>query len=107
MAQKSVMRRVCDLEDGRDAHEVKLAIGDSVYNPDLCNECQEELLAALDPFLAQAAHSAAPVVRKRKVTPPRAVPKEVREWAKGEGIELPPKGRIRRDVEDKYLAAQA
>lgn len=110
MAQKSVMRRVCDMEDGNDAYPVKLAIGDSEYSPDLCNECQEKLLAALDPFLARAQHSSATQGgKKRKVTPPRAVPKDVREWAAKQNpvIVIPPKGRISRAIEDKFLAAQA
>jgi len=110
MSKETVMRRVCDLHNDREGFEVPLTVGVHAYALDLCYECQEALLAAVEPFTDAAPAPAAqptPARRTRKTAAPRTVPMLVREWCAANGVPVSPHGKIPRVVEDQYLAAQA
>lgn len=107
MTKKTVTRRVCDRHKDRDGFPVPISIGVRTASADLCYTCQEELLAAVHPFLEGAqppTQTANP--HRRRTNPPRTVPYLVREWGRENGIEVPERGRISRALEDQYLAAK-
>jgi hypothetical protein len=100
-------KRVCDRDKTNPGAPVEFSIGGERYFLDLCPEHQEELFAALSPYI-EAAQDVARVQppRRRRVRQPRAVPGLVREWAAEQGVEVPARGPISKQVEDWYLAAQ-
>lgn len=107
MTQKTVTRRVCDRHKDRDGFPVPITIGVHTGTTDLCYSCQEELLAAVHPFLEAARPTTGTAnPSRRRVNPPRTVPYLVREWGRANGIEVPERGRIPRFIEDQYLAAK-
>lgn len=103
MTQKTVTRRICDRDKTNPANEVHFAVGGTPYTVDLCEGCEDELLKALEPFLALAAVVRRPYKRADRV--PRVGAGAVRVWAVENGIEVGPRGRISRELEDRYLAA--
>jgi anti-sigma factor RsiW len=102
-----VTRRICDRDKTNPGAPVELSVGDQRWDLDLCPEHQEELFAALSPYI-EASGEAQRAARapRRRVRPPRTVPQLVREWAAVNGIEVAPVGPISKQVEDWYLAAQ-
>jgi hypothetical protein len=108
MARKVIEELVDDI-DGQEASEtVKFSYRGTDYEVDL----SEKNMAKMDKALARYVG----VARKVKTTRPvrtltraNAVgpdPRDIREWAKSEGIEVSARGRVPADVTRQYEAAQ-
>lgn len=102
MAQKVTIDHVDDL-DGKtitdtDNPVVAFGLDGKSYEIDLSEKNQQKLRKALEPYIAQARK-----VRQsgggRSVSPQSGPsPKEVREWARANGYEVPDRGRVPADV---------
>ena len=114
MAQKVTVEHVDDLDDKSPADETGVRFGlDGVdYEIDLSAANAQQLRDILDEYVAVARriggrrqHGASP---KISTTIPanghtRPDAKAVREWAAKHGVQLSPRGRIPKGIEERYL----
>lgn len=107
----------CDWhDDGTEADRtVPFRDGDTRYELDLCKECRAELRSGarrVKPRMTRV-HSTANSngngngngARRRKSRGPQA--REIREWARGKGLEVSDNGRIPTELADAYSKAMA
>lgn len=113
MAQKIVL--VDDIDGSEAEATLHFSVEGTNYEIDLSEKNLERFNDAVSVFIeaARVAHAA----QSSKVRAPRAVsrrrtgvrtdvdPKAVRAWAAANRIEVSPRGRVARDVIDKFLAA--
>ena len=115
MAKRTVHRLIDDL-DGAPADEtVRFGIDGAQYEIDLSAAHAADLRGALAAFAAAARRSrrlpAVPFVRgagRASAAEPgrdRDGNRAIREWAAANGIEVPRLGRLRRDIVERYRAA--
>lgn len=102
MATKTVVTLVDDL-NGSDADEtIAFAIDGTNYEIDLSADNAAAFRAALQPYVDAA--RAIPR-RGRRGTATTATPKQIRDWAEANGIDVPARGRIPATVLERYRDA--
>lgn len=105
MAQKITIHLLDDL-DGATANEtIQFGLDKVSYEIDLSKDHAQELRDALAPFIAAARTKSAAPARKPSTSGPDT--KSVRRWAQDNGLHINPRGRIKYDIVEKFLAAQA
>ena len=125
MAQKVLVTMVDDI-DGREGADVKtyrFSSGGSAYEVDLGEKNAKKFEAALAPYISKAraaGHTVTPArsngTGARKAGRVAHVPasrtrasrdrgRSIREWAKAQGTPCGDRGRIPREIEEKYDAA--
>jgi|SRR3954453_2415205 hypothetical protein len=108
MATKTVVVRVDDLTGNPADTTVTFAIDHTEYEIDLSENNAGELREAFSRYV-QAARKVSASGGRRGAQPKPAYsgsdPAAVRAWAKGQGIEVSPRGRIKADVVEQYRAA--
>ncbi|MDJ0459323.1 Lsr2 family protein [Arthrobacter sp. NQ7] len=105
MATRTVIELIDDLDGSEATETLRFGLDGTDYEIDLAGQNAAALRGVLTRY-AQAA-------RKEKVgraaavrqLPPAADTKAVRAWAGANGIEVNPRGRIREDVVQRYLAS--
>ncbi|WP_448614063.1 histone-like nucleoid-structuring protein Lsr2 [Modestobacter sp. URMC 112] len=117
MATKTITTtKLIDDLDGGDATEtVSFSIdGKTTYEIDLSEQNAKDLRAVFDKYVSAArkvgSMSKSGSTNKgrgavRHTTTDSIDPAAVRAWAKGQGIEVSPRGRIKRDVVEQFKAA--
>jgi nucleoid-associated protein Lsr2 len=114
MAQKVHIVLVDDLDGSDGTQTVSFGLDGTSYEIDLSDDNAAKLRDALAPYVAHG----------RKVTGSRggrrrsgaaggaakaaggaATPAEIREWARGQGMDVPERGRVSADVRAAYEAA--
>ena len=117
MATKTITTtKLIDDLDGGDATEtVSFSIdGKTTYEIDLSEQNAKDLRAVFDKYVSAArkvgSRSKAGSTSKgrtavRHTTTDSIDPAAVRAWAKGQGIEVSPRGRIKSDVVEQFKAA--
>lgn len=88
----------------------RFVIDDFKATADLCDECYEKEVAPLLNFLRSMTGPTVPKRPSGSATRSRKAKLDssaVRAWALENGIEVSPRGRIRRDVVERYRASQA
>jgi hypothetical protein len=107
MAQRTQVLLIDDLDGGEAADTVRFGLDGTEYEIDLSAAHSEELREALERYVAHArraggtAKSAARSRRGSAALDTAAV----REWAKGQGIEVKDRGRVPADIVERYKAA--
>ena len=106
MAQKVSIVLVDDL-DGTEATEtVSFGLDGTSYEIDLTDANAAALREALSGYIGHARKVAGGSRRGRRSTAASSSnTKEVREWAKAQGMEVSERGRISADVQQAYAAA--
>ncbi len=113
MAQKTFTRLVDDLdeteiEDGAGT-TVRFGLDGTAYELDLTNEHADELRESLGRYVeaARKTGSDRPARSTGRARPSKTdvSPVAVREWAKANGIEVSPRGRIPQKVVEQFRAA--
>src|ERR1700744_5681211 len=104
MAQRIQTLLIDDLDGGEAAGTVRFGLDGTEYEIDLSAAPSDELRQALEQYLAHA--------RRTGATPKAAPPSrrggaavdtaKVREWAKGQGIEVKDRGRVPAGVVEQY-----
>ena len=107
MAQKIQVLFVDDIDGGEAAGTVRFGLDGVGYEIDLSVAHSEELHKALAPYIAHArkAGGARRASRGRSGHGSTVDTRKVREWARGQGIEIKDRGRIPADVVEKYCQA--
>lgn len=105
MARKTIVTMVDDL-DGRPADEtVRFGIGGTEYEIDLSKRNATKLRRGLVPFIEHARREGRRTGRPRRTAASRKRSRDIRAWAREQGIELSERGRIPADVAARYDAA--
>ncbi|MGK3945197.1 Lsr2 family protein [Streptomyces sp. RP5T] len=108
MVQRTVTIYTDDLTgtEGEDIATHTFSLDGVSYEVDLNPDSYQKLLDALGPFVQVGRKAGGNSRRgggKKTATAPDAV--KVREWAQRQGIEVNSRGRVSRDVIEKYEAA--
>ncbi|MEV0220377.1 Lsr2 family protein [Streptomyces sp. NPDC050704] len=110
MVQRTVTIFTDDLSgsEGEDIATHTFSLDGVSYEVDLNPDSHQQLLDALAPFLKVGRKSGASSSRRRSGSKPAGGPDpiKVREWAKSQGIEINARGRVPRNVIEKYEAAR-
>ena len=107
MAQKIQTLFIDDIDGGAAEGTVRFALDGTEYEIDLSAAHSDELRKALERYLAHARRTggtARGAVRSRRGSAAVDTAK-VREWAKGQGIEVKDRGRVPADVVEQYKTA--
>ena len=106
MAQRIQTLLIDDLDGGEAAGTVRFGLDGAEYEIDLSAAHNDELRKALQKYLEHArrtggtARSAARTRRGSAVDTAK-----VREWARGQGLDIKERGRVPANVVEKYQAA--
>ena len=107
MAQRIQTLLIDDLDGGEAAGTVRFGLDGTEYEIDLSAAHSDELRKALEQYLAHARRTvgtARSAARSRRGSAAVDTAK-VREWAKGQGIEVKGRGRVPADVVERYKTA--
>jgi hypothetical protein len=107
MAQRIQTLLIDDIDGGEAAGTVRFGLDGTEYEIDLSAAHSDELRKALGQYLAharQAGGTARSAARSRRGSAAVDTAK-VREWAKGQGIEVKDRGRVPADVIERYKTA--
>lgn len=105
MAQKVNIILVDDL-DGSEADEtVTFGLDGTTYEIDLTDSNAAALRDALSGYVGHARKVTGGARRGRKSAGSSTNTKDVREWAKGQGLDVSERGRISADIQQAYDAA--
>src|SRR5215472_5552957 len=107
MAQKIQTLLIDDLDGGEAAGTVRFGLDGTEYEIDLSAEHSDELRKALERYLAHARRTGGTAKRAARGGRGGAAldTAKVREWAKGQGIEVKGRGRVPADVVERYKTA--
>ena len=108
MATKTVVVLVDDLTGDPADTTVTFGIDHTEYEIDLSESNADELREAFSRYVRAARKVSASGRRGTQPAKPSFFgfdPAAVRAWAKGQGIEVSPRGRIKADVVERYRAA--
>jgi hypothetical protein len=95
MAKKTLAKYFSDVsgdEIGDESPTISFALEGTSYEIDLSEAEKEELRDALAPYVGVARKSARGAARRKTTGGPS--PKDVREWARKNNIDVPARGRI-------------
>ena len=107
MAQRIQTLLIDDLDGGEAAGTVRFGLDGTEYEIDLSAAHSDELRQALERYIAHARRAGGMyrgAARSRRTSAAVDTAK-VREWAKGQGIEVKDRGRIPADVLEQYKTA--
>jgi hypothetical protein len=107
MAQTIQVLLIDDLDGGEAAGTVRFGLDGTEYEIDLSTAHSDELRKALEQYLAHArrAGGAARSAARGRRGGVAVDTAKVREWAKGQGIEVKGRGRVPAGVVEQYQAA--
>ena len=108
MAQRVTVVLESDISGVTADETVTFGVDGVSYEIDLTTEEAEELRSALGRFVSagrKIGRSGGVAARKRRPTEAGYAPNAVRAWANANGIEVSQRGRISKDVMDRYRAA--
>ncbi|HEX6359516.1 Lsr2 family protein [Actinophytocola sp.] len=109
MAQRTLVKRVDDIDGSEPARAVQFALDGVEYEIDLSGANEERLRSVFEEFVAGARRTGGRVkrptgaARPSKVSDPEAP--AIREWAASQGISMGKAGRIPNGVRDQFHAA--
>ncbi len=106
MAKTTVTNITDDLDGTANAEEVSFSFGGVDYTIDLAKKNRSAMEKALKPYLEAATRQTRRSGRKKAVSSSRQDLGAVREWARGQGIEVSNRGRIPASVLEQYDAAR-
>jgi len=104
MAQRIQTLLIDDLDGGEAAGTVRFALDGTEYEIDLSAAHSDELRKALERYIAHARRTggtARGAARSRR-TGAAVDTAKVREWAKGQGIEVKDRGRVPAGIVEQY-----
>lgn len=112
MAQRVQVILVCDLHDDETpgTETVTFALDGAAYEIDLCADHAREIRNGFARYVGVARRSSGRAGggggRRRSRRGGSSEAAQIREWARGQGLAVPERGRIPADLAAKYAAAQ-
>ena len=109
MAQRIQTLFIDDIDGGPAEGTVRFGLDGTDYEIDLSNAHSQELHKMLAGFVTHARKTGGTARRGPRSRHGDAAPdtRKVREWAKGQGIDIKERGRVPAEVIEKYKAAGA
>jgi hypothetical protein len=109
VAKTTVTHITDDIDGSKDATEIAFSFDGVDYTIDLSKKNAAAMTKALKPYLDAATKVSGRSTRSRhprgsKASAPRKDLAAVREWARGQGIEVSDRGRVPSSVIEKYDA---
>lgn len=109
MARTTVTHIIDDMDGSKDASEVTFALDGVEYSIDLSKKNRAALAKALKPFIDAGTRIPQRSSRgggrgRKKASGSRQDLREVRDWAKAQGIDISDRGRVPTAVLDQYDA---
>jgi len=111
MAQRVQVILVCDLHEGETpgTETVTFAVDGSAYEIDVCDDHGKALRDAFAPYVGAArragGRSGRPAGSRRRRRSGSGEAAQIREWARGQGLAVPERGRVPAELAEKYAAA--
>jgi hypothetical protein len=108
VAQKVQTLYIDDLDGSAAEGTVRFSLDGTSYEIDLNAKHTQELRNALAPFISSARRAGGTQRRirtSRRASANGVDPTEVREWAKGQGIDVKDRGRVPAELVVKFKAA--
>ncbi|HTS97114.1 MAG TPA: Lsr2 family protein [Streptosporangiaceae bacterium] len=105
MARQTIVTLTDDLDGGPADETVQFGIGGSRYEIDLSARNAASLRQQLAPFIERARPAGSAPRGPRRTAASRRRSREIRAWARDQGIELSERGRIPASVAGRYQAA--
>ena len=106
MAQRIQTLLIDDLDGGEAAGTVRFGLDGAEYEIDLSAAHSDELRKALELYLAHARRTGGTARNAARTRRGGTVDSsKVRDWAKGQGIEVKDRGRVPADVVEHYKTA--
>jgi hypothetical protein len=105
MARKTIVALEDDLGGGPADETVRFGIGGSEFEIDLSTKNAARFRKRLAPFIGHARKAGGGPRRPVRSAASRQRSRDIRAWAKEQGIELSERGRIPADIADQYEAA--
>ena len=105
MARKTVVTLEDDLDGGPADETVRFGIDGSEYEIDLSDKNAGRFRKRLQPFVEHARKAGGERRRPARTAASRQRSRDIRTWAKEQGMELSERGRIPANVVDQYEAA--
>lgn len=113
MAQRVQVILVCDLHEGETpgTETVTFALEGTAYEIDVCEAHGRELRDSFARFVGAARKSSrgprAAGGRRRGRRGGSGEAAQIREWARGQGLAVPERGRVPAELAEKYAAAHS
>jgi len=112
MARKTTIELTDDLDGGKAAETITFGLDGQTYTIDLNARNAKALRKAFAPYVASGRHAktgkpARGRSRRRTAGGSAASSRDVREWARSQGIQIANRGRIPNDLVAKFQAAHA
>ena len=105
MAQKIHIVLEDDLDGGDAAETVTFGLDGTTYEIDLNDKNADKLRTALAPYVGHGRKVGSAPRRGRKAASGGASAKEIREWARNNGYDVPERGRVSAEVRAAYEKA--
>jgi hypothetical protein len=114
MAQRVQVILVCDLHEGETpgTETVTFAVDGSTYEIDVCEQHGRELRDSFARYVAAARRASgrsgsrpASSGSRRRRNRGSGEAARIREWARGQGLAVPERGRVPAELAEKYAAA--
>ena len=107
MAQQIQTLFIDDIDGGPAEGTVRFGLDGADYEIDLSTAHNEELHKVLAGYVTHARKAPGPARRGSRGRRPAGVldTRKVREWARGQGIDIKERGRVPAEVIEKYQAA--
>ncbi|WP_299056507.1 Lsr2 family protein [uncultured Nocardioides sp.] len=112
MAQKVSITLVDDIDESVAVETVSFGLDGTSYEIDLNDTHASELRDALAPYVGHARKSGSTRGARKSTSPSRRASaddgpsaKDVREWARENGMDVPDRGRVSTEVREAYDAA--
>lgn len=105
MAQKVNIILIDDLDDSEAAETVRFGLDGSNYEIDLNEKNAKKLRDALAPYVAAGRKVTAKRGRGASKVASTHTAREIRDWARSNGYDVPDRGRIPANVREAFEAA--
>ena len=111
MAKRVTEHLVDDIDGSEAAETIRFAVDGTEYEIDLSESNASEFHDAFAPYISAARRLGGRPTRSsgrnasRSSDPAKVDPKQVREWAKSQGLDVNPRGRVSKTLIEQYQAA--
>lgn len=111
MAQRVQVLLVCDLhdDDTPGTQTVTFSLDGATYEIDVCDQHARELRDRFAAYVGAArrasSRASGPAAGRRRRRAGSGEAAKIREWARGQGLAVPERGRIPADLAERYAAA--
>lgn len=107
MARRTIVTLEDDLDGSQAEETLRFSVGGSEYEIDLSRQNAARFRKDMGPFVEHARKAGRAQQRPVRTAASRRRSRDIRAWAKKQGIELSERGRIPSDVVEQYEAARA